>query len=224
MAEADGAGGTAGRVHRASRQHHVGMVALLALMVFGIFILPVLVPTRGDTTWATRLVALFVIVCGIVAIGEFRQLARLLASAAVAIVIAWVVPDTLNPAWHEALLFAAMLVLATALAILVFGGHRRVGDRLLAAICLYLVIGMIWAVMYALVAHLVPDAFAGALPPRATLFDWGYFSLVTLTTVGYGDITPTANIARSLAAAEAMIGQLYPAIIIARLVTPSSAS
>jgi hypothetical protein len=55
-----------------------------------------------------------------------------------------------------------------------------------------------------------------------------YYSFVTLTTVGYGDITPLHPTARSLAMAEALIGQLYPAILIARLVslriTPSRES
>ena len=46
-----------------------------------------------------------------------------------------------------------------------------------------------------------------------------YFSFVTLTTVGYGDISPVARAARSLAMLEALIGQLYPAVILARLVS-----
>lgn len=214
--------GVAAPLQRLSRQHHLGMLGLLALMGFGIFVLPVLFPSQGDTPWATRVVALLVIAFGILAIAEFRRLAALLAITAAAIVTAWVIPATLNPAWHDALLLAAMLVLASALGIIVFSGRRTVFDRLLAAIALYVVIGMIWAMLYALVNTMVPGAFAGALPHGATLFDWGYFSIVTLTTVGYGDITPVANAARSLAAVEAMIGQLYPAIIIARLVAPTA--
>jgi len=53
-------------------------------------------------------------------------------------------------------------------------------------------------------------------------FDALYFSMITLTTVGYGDITPVATSARSLAMLEALTGQLYPAIIIARLVSLQS--
>jgi hypothetical protein len=48
---------------------------------------------------------------------------------------------------------------------------------------------------------------------------WVYFSFSTLTTVGYGDITPVARVARSLSNMEALIGQLYPAIVLARLVS-----
>jgi voltage-gated potassium channel Kch len=51
-----------------------------------------------------------------------------------------------------------------------------------------------------------------------------YYSFVTLTTVGYGDVTPVAPAARSLAVAEALVGQLFPAVLIARLVSMELAS
>ena len=63
----------------------------------------------------------------------------------------------------------------------------------------------------------------GTRARTARLTDWMYFSFVTLTTVGYGDITPVATSARSLAMLEALTGQLYPAIIIARLVSLQTA-
>jgi hypothetical protein len=53
---------------------------------------------------------------------------------------------------------------------------------------------------------------------------WIYFSFVTLTTVGYGDLTPLAHAAKSLVIIEALIGQLYPAIVLARLVSLRAAS
>ena len=69
-----------------------------------------------------------------------------------------------------------------------------------------------------------PDAFAGHPGADGALADWVYFSFVTLTTVGYGDITPVSTSARSLAMLEALTGQLYPAIIIARLVSLQTSS
>ena len=90
------------------------------------------------------------------------------------------------------------------------------------AIVLYLLIGLIWAVIYSAISLHVPNAFAGSVGVNAGLSDWVYFSFVTLTTVGYGDITPVAQGARALATLEAFIGQLYPAIIIARLVSLQS--
>jgi hypothetical protein len=67
-----------------------------------------------------------------------------------------------------------------------------------------------------------PDAFAGMKPLADTLAvasNFGYFSFVTLTSVGYGDIVPVHPFARGLANIEAIIGQLYPATLLARLVT-----
>ena len=59
--------------------------------------------------------------------------------------------------------------------------------------------------------------------PSGGVERWFYFSFVTLTTVGYGDVTPVTRAARVLAIGEAMVGQLYPAIVLARLVTLQAA-
>lgn len=94
--------------------------------------------------------------------------------------------------------------------------------RIVGAVVLYLNVALLFESLYRLIAALSPGAFTG-LPPvfeqRHTTGDLIYFSLVTLTTVGYGDITPVHPIARSLANMEALIGQLYPAIILARIMT-----
>jgi hypothetical protein len=78
---------------------------------------------------------------------------------------------------------------------------------------------VLWAYAYALVARLDPGAFSGPVStadgPRAVF----YFSFVTLTTVGYGDVLPVHPVARSLAMLEAVTGPLYLAILVARLVS-----
>lgn len=94
--------------------------------------------------------------------------------------------------------------------------------RILGAIAGYLIIGLIFAYTYIFLSLLAPDAFRfapGVQTNEPPLPEMVYFSLVTLTTVGYGDITPLHPFARSLVTLEALIGQLYPAILIARLVT-----
>ena len=78
--------------------------------------------------------------------------------------------------------------------------------------------------MYAAFAAHSPEAFSGNPGGRVGLAGWVYFSFVTLTTVGYGDIMPVATGARSLAILEALSGQLYPAVIIARLVSLQDSS
>lgn len=90
--------------------------------------------------------------------------------------------------------------------------------RLQGSIVVYLLIGLIFANMFHLVFHLEgTSAFKGL--EENDLKEFLYFSFTTLTTVGYGDISPAIPVSRSIANLEALIGQLYPAILIARLVS-----
>ena len=92
------------------------------------------------------------------------------------------------------------------------------GSRLQGAIAAYLLMGLGWAHAYVIFARNHPQSFvtSDATPP--TVAGWTYFSFITLTTVGYGDIIPKAPVARMLAVAEALAGQLYLAVLVARLV------
>jgi hypothetical protein len=97
-----------------------------------------------------------------------------------------------------------------------------------AALSAYLLLALIWALLYSVVDILQPGAFSDtlAISPGAHLDESGmagefpsfYFSIVTITTLGYGDITPIAGAARTLATAEAIVGQMFIAITLARLV------
>ena len=101
----------------------------------------------------------------------------------------------------------------------VFRDGPVTGYRIQGAVAVYLLLGMNWTLAYEMLLRIRPDAFAFShAEPHWTHGLW-YFSFVTLTTVGYGDITPIHPAARSLAIAEALVGQLYPAILIARLVS-----
>lgn len=94
--------------------------------------------------------------------------------------------------------------------------------RILGAVAVYLLLGVAWGFSYHLVAALVPGALTITSTPTARLFtesEFLYFSFVTLTTVGFGDITAIHPVARSLVILEALTGQLFPAILIARLVS-----
>src|SRR6266478_9272143 len=103
-------------------------------------------------------------------------------------------------------------------------------EVLCASISAYLMLGLIWTIAYWLVAQLTPEAFAfnTTTGPKESMegFNAFYFSFITLTTVGYGDITPVSKVARTLAAMEAITGLFYVAVLISRLValysTPNS--
>jgi hypothetical protein len=103
----------------------------------------------------------------------------------------------------------------------VFAPGRITFHRIMGAILLYLAIGLTFAALYAFVGVLSTDAFSGmAVKDSPTLSSTMiYFSFGTLTTAGSGDIVPLNAFARSLSNVEAMIGQLYPATLLARLVT-----
>jgi hypothetical protein len=96
-------------------------------------------------------------------------------------------------------------------------------EVLCASISVYLMLGLVWAMAYWLVDRLTPGgafSFNTAAGPRTIEGLSGlYFSFVTLSTVGYGDITPISPAARWLAAMEAVTGLLYVAVLIARLVS-----
>jgi len=97
------------------------------------------------------------------------------------------------------------------------------GHRVRGAIAAYLLLALCFSLAYDLIEYVHPGSFT--LPPggaqsmqtRSALFL--YFSVVTLTTVGFGDIAAVHPVARSLVMVEALVGQLYPAILLARIVT-----
>ena len=103
----------------------------------------------------------------------------------------------------------------------VFAPGRITYHRIMGAILLYLTIGVTFVALYTFLGLFVPDAFSGiSLKDTPTLGStMVFFSFGTLTTAGAGDLAPLHPFARSLTNIEAMIGQLYPATLLARIVT-----
>jgi len=95
------------------------------------------------------------------------------------------------------------------------------GDKIQGAIAAYILIGMVWATLYVLIDRLHPGSFTDSARGNAVgdveAEDLLYFSFVTLTTTGYGDVAPLSAHARSLAILEQLAGTFYIAILIARL-------
>lgn len=128
---------------------------------------------------------------------------------------------------HEAITWTVALfnLLVTVLvARYVFGPGRVGSDRVLGAVLIYLNVAALFANLYGLVVLLAPSAIQG-LPPLGSVLapdqraaELVYFSLNTITSTGYGDVIPLNPLARSLTNVESVIGQLFPATLIARLV------
>lgn len=105
----------------------------------------------------------------------------------------------------------------------VFGKGRMTVDRTAGAIAVYLLLGLLWALVYGVISAADPDAFTGleqfSLEQSGAQQPYLYFSFVTLTTLGYGDMSPVSPFARTLAYFEAVFGQLFLAVTIARMVS-----
>jgi len=93
-------------------------------------------------------------------------------------------------------------------------------NRLVGAVCVYLLFGVIWALSYSVLEFAAPGSFAGieTWTDRGWDSEWLYFSFVTMTTLGYGDLLPISATARALAYMQAVFGQFYVAVLVAGLV------
>jgi len=131
-------------------------------------------------------------------------------------------PSFGHPGWDTALKISGLAILVIVTLKQTFRPGPVSVHRVMGGVAAYLLIGLTWAFGYKLLMEKRPDAihfqtFVGGIPtaePNLLI----YFSFSTLTSVEYGDAYPVHRIARSLATAEALIGQLYPAILIATLV------
>jgi len=109
----------------------------------------------------------------------------------------------------------------------IFSGNRITSEQIFGSICAYLLIGLVFSVVYSFIYLVNPNAFAfsDTLATYLTIEHedqsfgiFTYFSLVTMTSLGYGDISPISEMARTLAWVQAVLGQLYLAITVAALV------
>ena len=174
----------------------VSELILALLLVGGIFVI-----SGSPTAVIAMLVALVMIVTGAILRLRSPSLLDLNLFAA-----SWLIVGT---------------TMAWAVARATFAPGRITYHRVIGAVLLYLTVAVIFAALFTLVGSLVPDAFTSLKvedsPELASRVI--YFSFVTLTTTGYGDLSPLHPIARSLCNLEAIFGQLYPATLLARLVT-----
>jgi hypothetical protein len=196
-----------------------GLSVFLGLLVLVLFVLPPLVEPQGRSVRSLTLDVGFtaLLLAGVAAL-SVRPAAR--AALFAVVIAATAVRWGLSSAQATA---AAGLVSVAVMALLVLAQTFRAGPvnayRIQGAVAAYLLLGLAWALAYELVDLLATGAFYALNPMERERHHFIYFSFVTLTTVGYGDLTPIHPVARSLAVAEALVGQLYPAILLARLVS-----
>jgi Ion channel len=199
------------------------LTALLVLMIF------VFAPLQARGFFAFQgfaIAGLLVVIGGVMIISANPIALALMCIAVVANVVVFVL-RLYEPPWsyNLHLLAAAWLIIAIALGTIVAGAVFRRGrvtyHRIVGAVLLYLLIAVGFAALFAFVGLSIPDSFKGVAfeDDAALASELFYLSFVTLTSTGYGDIVPVHPVARSLCNIEAIVGQLYPATLLARLVT-----
>ncbi len=119
-----------------------------------------------------------------------------------------------------ATLFAFLLLAVVVALRQVVLSHELNANRLFGAVCAYLMLGTLWAIMYSALSISDPGSFSGVTGQGTGGWgpQWMYYSFVTITTLGYGDILPVSVTARVLAFSEAIFGVFYMAVLVAALV------
>jgi len=204
---------------------------LLATLVTTLLLAPFIEEQSLFGFSRSRLLATALLLSGIYAMSRRRRgvfaLGLAIALAALA-VEAWLHlhPSRTLVIANFGLTIAFLGFLSSALLYAILEQERITLDTILGGICVYLLLGVAWSLTYSILEYLHPGSFlADGLPLPGTRRpdefrqeELIYFSFVTLTTVGYGDVLARSHPARALAAAEAVTGSLYIAVFIARLV------
>lgn len=216
-------------VARAKEWRHVILLAILVPA----FIAQPLVSDQYpiESTLHDALLTLALVLAFEVVFESRRERIVAFAAGAVTITCKWLryfLPDYGGPALaitHDAALalffgFAVVTILRNII-------RRRTvrADDVVGSVCGYLLAGGAWAAMYSAIDHLVPGSFRFSSSLATSLEGWharhallDYFSMVTLTTIGYGDMSPIRAPAPSLAWMEGVFGQFYIAVVVAQLV------
>ena len=203
-----------------------GLAALLFfLVVYGFFIYP-LAGRDGRTepiaAWSFSLV----LILGVLATTKHKGARTgMVVLAVIAFTSHWLHYFVREHAVHV-ISAAAAAVFFGVLAWLITARVFRSGGiniyRIYGAVAVYMLLGILWGEFYVMVSLLDPSSFyfdpstQRGEPPISELI---YFSFITLTTLGLGDIVPVSPVARSMVTFESLVGQLYPAVLLARLVT-----
>lgn len=203
-------------------QSQANLSLFLVLLVLIAFVLPAVGFGRENFQRYSALGFSIMLISGVaIAWGRPKLFAVAASVGVVALAVRWLVfwrPTIRFESWNDCTAIAAVVAISFVLLSQIFREGRVTHVRIQGAIAVYLLLGAGWAHAYHLVGMLHPGSFTFPPGERMELTDWNYFSFITLTTVGYGDITPVRPVVRAFAVAEGLAGQLYLAVMIARLV------
>ena len=195
-------------------------VAVVALVIYPFFDVPGQPPPRA-------LVMVFVLMpaFGMLTLGNIRSGAFAALILLVGILVRNELPGSRGNAlllgWTGLIVIALYLINIWILAKIIFRSSALVDDRVYGGVAVYLMLGVLFAIVHHRIGMLNPDAYRNVEQTQSLALNWAdylYFSFSTMTTAGFGDIVAVSAAARSATSLEAVLGVLYPAVLIARLV------
>jgi hypothetical protein len=206
-----------------SWQSQANLSLFLLLLILVVFFLPSVGFEKNSLHFYNDAAAAVVAVVGTAIAWRNRKL-FLLTSVAVIVAIAfrwatWWRPTQTVSLWSASTGLVATIMITVVLLWQVFRPGPVTGMRVQGAIAAYLLLAFVWAHAYHIAALVDPGAFNAAGTDLSAAIHWMNYSFGMLTTLGYAGIVPTDPVAHTLCSAEAVTGQLYLAVLVARLVS-----
>jgi hypothetical protein len=198
-------------------------VILLVALIMLIFVIPAAANIRTQEYYLIRILLIVIVISGLFAAEFSRTAFRTLATIG-SLVILVAVADMMFPEIEQLSIISFLLntlffiIVTVALVAQVAVAKEAYASTLLCAINSYLLIGLTLSLILLIVDLLEPASFTQVNATEGGLSVFIYYGFVTLTTLGYGDITPSSPVARSLASFTALFGQLYLVIIMALII------
>jgi hypothetical protein len=201
-------------------------IELLAALLLLIVVMPFLESSPSGEFIEAALLTLVLVTAGLAVGGRRKTLYAAMLLLLPTIIAKWtqhLFPQLLSPVLPLVLSMIFTGFVAANILRFILRAALVNAEVICAAISVFILTGLLWTFAYVLVGQLTPDAFVIHTDPHdpqaMTSFNAFYFSICTLSTVGFGDITPISKVARTLAFLEAMAGVFYVAILISRLVS-----
>ncbi|MGB8332303.1 MAG: potassium channel family protein [Polyangiales bacterium] len=208
--------------------HLIHKVPRNAALLLGLLLMIVALPSLPTETpgFVVELLFDWILLSGVYSAGTGQHRRPFVLLTVTTLAVRWAAILSGAPSLDVSALFISAVWLVGALAIIIASAFRRRDvsvDMIVGAMVTYLLAAAAFNLTYQIIEIQDPGSFSGmpegaAQNPRQLASIMMYFSLVCITTIGFGDIMPVSNIARPLAALEGVFGQLYLAVMIARLV------
>lgn len=204
------------------RRHLVLLISLLVIFIVSPFVVPYY---YGPTF--LNIIAAGVLLSATYAVSERRSFLIFGLSLSIFSIITTFWLAASPTFWLVIISHGSLVILISFFAVVILGhvllSGKVTSDKIYGAICVYFLFGYAWAFAYSLIEEVQPESFTSltSVEPHdlvSRVMQMRYFSFVTLASVGYGDIVPHTQTARTMAVLEAILGQFYLVALIGRLV------